>query len=421
MHLLLFIGYSLLIVFGLLKFPFIRNSGIRPVFVVIFFALHVFTGLLHNWIAWRYFPGHGDIWQFYEMSFLYRTRLLTDFSQFMADNSTLTYITHNGIIGIHMLLNILSRDNMTINTLLFSLPIFLGNMALFRVFRGRFSGAPAAALTVVILPSTLFWTACIHREGVLYMLLGLLVYAFDQWLIAPRQHRRSLVYCVLYMTLILYFRFYIILSLLPALFVWLLAERPSLTRRLLPPVLAVLLLAIALNFVFPTLSGRFARAITARQLDFSQLEGNSRLPLPLMTGTWASIFKVLPAGLRNGFFEPLPGSGGKALYLAFAAELILIWTSLFISLIWRRARPAGVQFPRPGRQPFISFCLIFSLSGMLIVGAMVPFAGAIVRYRSVFLPFLFGPALYWLKTFPVVNRLDRWLEKHLLIPTPSIN
>jgi len=309
MHLLLFIGYSLLIIYGLLKIPFIRNSGIRPLFVLLFFALHVVTGILHNWIAWRYFPGHGDIWQFFEMSFLYRSRLVSDFSQFMADNSTLTYITHNGIIGIHMLLNILSRNNLNINTLLFSFPIFLRNIALFRVFRRRFPGAPAAALTVFLLPSTLFWTACIHREGVLFMMLGVLIFSFDRWLASPRQHRRSLFYCILYLLLILYFRFYMILSLLPALFIWLLAERPPLTRRILPPVLAVLTLAIILNFLFPALSGQLARAITARQLAFSQLEGNSRLPLPLMTGTWASIFKVFPRAFCNGFFEPLPGSG----------------------------------------------------------------------------------------------------------------
>jgi len=412
MHLLLFIGYSLLIIYGLLKIPFVRNCGIRPVFVLLFFALHVFTGILHNWIAWRYYPGHGDPWQFYQLSFMYRTRLLSNFSRFIEDNSTLTYITHNGIIGINMLLNIFSRDNLNINTLLFSFPIFVGNIALFRVFRRRFHDASAAALTVFLLPSTLFWTVCIHREGVLYMLLGLLTYAFDRWLTSPRLHRRSLYYCLLCLLLITYFRFYIILSLLPALFIWLLAEKPSLTRRLLPPVAAITILTIILFFLVPALSGRLAQAITARQLEFSQLEGNSRLPLPLMDGTWTSIFRTLPAAFRNGLFEPLPGSGGKALYLAFASELILIWVFIFISLLWRRSHPSG-------RQPFLAFCLFFSLSGLLIIGAMVPFAGAIVRYRSFFLPFLLAPALWWLKKFPLVSRLDSWLENHLLTPKPS--
>lgn len=83
-----------------------------------------------------------------------------------------------------------------------------------------------------------------------------------------------------------------------------------------------------------------------------------------------------------------------------------------MSLLWRRTHPIN-------RQPFAAFCLFFSLSGLLIIGAMVPFAGAIVRYRSFFLPFLLTPALYWLKSFPIIRRLDSWLENHLFTPKPS--
>ncbi|WP_431214704.1 hypothetical protein ACQ86N_08035 [Puia sp. P3] len=407
MHLLLFIGYSLLIIYGLLKIPFVRDCGIRPVFVLLFFALHAATGILHNWIAFRYYPGHGDPWQFYQLSFMYRTRLLSDFSRFMEDNSTLTYITHNGIIGVNMLLNIFSRDNLDINTLLFSFPVFLGNIALFRVFRRRFPDAAAAALTVFLLPSTLFWTVCIHREGVLYMLLGLLTWAFDRWLVSPRLHRRSLYCCLLSLLLILFFRFYIVLSLLPALVIWLLLEKPSLTRRLLTPVAAIAALTILLLVFAPGLSGRLAQAITARQLEFSQLEGNSRLPLPRWTAPGPAFLGSSPQPSAMASSNHLPGSGGKPLYLAFSVELVTIWCLIIISLLWRRKHPSAPQ-------PFLAFCLFFSLSGLLVIGAMVPFAGAIVRYRSFFLPFLLAPALWWLKTFPIIRRLDDLVENHIL-------
>jgi hypothetical protein len=241
----------------------------------------------------------------------------------------------------------------------------------------------------------------------------LLTFSFDRWLVSPRPHRTGSLYsCLLCLLLILFFRFYIILSLLPALFIWLLMEKPSLTRRFLPPVAAIAVLTIILLLIFPPLSGRLARTITARQLEFSQLEGNSRLSLPPMDGTWTSIFRVLPAAFRNGLFEPLPGSGGKPLYLAFAIELVAIWFFFIMSLLWRRKHPSAAQ-------PFLAFCIFFSFSGLLVIGAMVPFAGAIVRYRSFFLPFLLAPALWWLKTFPIILRLNNWLENHLLIPRNS--
>src|SRR5258708_19610554 len=98
MHILLFIGYSLLCVYGIIKIPFIRNSGIRPAWLLLFFSLHVSTGLLHNVIAYRYYPEHGDIWNFYQLTFLYPHRLPPDFSLFLPYNSPLTYFTHTVLI-----------------------------------------------------------------------------------------------------------------------------------------------------------------------------------------------------------------------------------------------------------------------------------------------------------------------------------
>src|SRR5580692_287377 len=122
MHLLLFIGYSLLCGYGIWKIPFFRKSGIRPKWLLLLFAGHVLAGCVHNVIAYRYFPEHGDIWNYFRLSFLYRHRLLSEFPLFLADNSTWTYITHNGIIYIQMLLDCFSFDNMYINTLLFAFP-----------------------------------------------------------------------------------------------------------------------------------------------------------------------------------------------------------------------------------------------------------------------------------------------------------
>src|SRR6202012_3677628 len=176
MHILLFIFYSLLCGYGIWKIPFFRKSGIPPALLLLFFGLHVLTGCLHNWIAYRFYPGHGDIWFFFQYSFLARHRLTSDFAHFLADNSLWTYFSHNALAFIQMFLNVASFDNLYINTLLFSFPVLLGNTTLYRLFRQRFPADPLTAATIFLLPSTLFWTSCIHREGALYMLLGFLLY-----------------------------------------------------------------------------------------------------------------------------------------------------------------------------------------------------------------------------------------------------
>ncbi|HXB32066.1 MAG TPA: hypothetical protein VNV35_01535, partial [Puia sp.] len=218
MHILLLIVYGTLASVAVWRMPFLQKSGIRPGLLWLLFSAHVLTGWLHNWIAYHYFPDHGDIWNYFSLSFLYRHRLLSEFNLFLSDNSTWTYITHNGIVYIQMFLDLLSLDDMNINTLLFSFPVFLGNVALFRVFRRRFADDSVAATTVFWLPSVLFWIACIYREGMLLMLLGFLFYHLD--CLIRRPSRRPLIYTTILFLLIAYFRLAVAIILVPAILLW---------------------------------------------------------------------------------------------------------------------------------------------------------------------------------------------------------
>jgi hypothetical protein len=444
MHILPFIGYSLLFIFysflcgyGILKIPFIRKSGIHPRVLLLFFALHVLTGCLHNIIAWRFYPQHGDIWNDFQLSFMERDRLMSNFSQFLTDNSAWTLFSHNATIFIQIILNLFSFDNLYINTLLFSFPIYLGNVALYRLFRRRFPADPLTAATIFILPSTLFWTSCIHRDGALYALLGAMLYRIDR-------RGKTAFYAGIFFLLIIYLRSAVALTLVPALLGWWLVEAshfgghfhsspaghlrtptrppPSPTRR--PPssarrlILACACAGIAIipALAFPALTDRLLRAFSAHQRLFQVLEGHSRLYLPVMDGTWSGLLHVLPSAIRNGLFEPLPGSGGQLIYLVFSLELMLIWTVVVVGSITAiRSRPFKA-FPIASNA-FPIFCVIFSLTGMLLIGTLVPFAGAIIRYRSIYLPFLLAPFLHSIHRFTPVQRLNARLTR--ILPEPE--
>src|ERR1700743_135018 len=156
MHIILFIFYRLLCWFGILRIPFFRKTGIKPIFLLLFFALHAGTGCLHNVIAWRYYPDHGDIWDSFRRSLETRSVLFSNPHILIALNASWNYFFHHGAFWIQLLLDFFSFNNLYINTLLFSFPVFLGNAALFRFFRDQFPDAPLAALTSFLLPSTLF-------------------------------------------------------------------------------------------------------------------------------------------------------------------------------------------------------------------------------------------------------------------------
>ena len=417
MHIALFILYSIACGYGLIKIPLVRSTGIRPSVLLVLFALHVAVGCLHNLIAWRYYPGHGDIWDDYQWSLVLRKWLFSDPHRFLLFNSKWTYFTHNGVIFIQLLFNFLSGDNLYINTLLFNFFLLLGNAALFQVFRRHFPADPLTALIVFLLPSAVFWTSCIHREGVLYLLLGFFFYQLDR----IRRSRnlpstRSIVFVAILFLLITYFRFTVALLLIPALVIYLLIGQRLSPKRLLIPAAGLAAALLIILLVFPSLADRVINGLSHWQAKFQVLEGHSRLYLPSLDSTWSSLLRVVPYALRNGLFEPLPGSGGQPIYLAFSIELILIWIIALAAMITFRPNPttnpiASQRTPR--RDGFSACCLTFSILGMIFIGAFVPFAGAIVRYRSLFLPFFLAPALHSLRHLPVIRLLNKWLNNKL--------
>jgi len=409
MHVLLLIAYAALCTYGVARLRFVRKSGIRPGPVRVLFLIHVAAGCLHNYIAWRFYPEHGDIWFYFHYSSIEAHRLFADSGLFWQYNAHWDFLAHNSITFIHILLNPLSFNNLYINTLLFSFPVFLGNIALFRVFRQRFPGDPLTAFCVFLLPSTLFWTSCIHREAALYMLLGFLLFNIHR-LTARGFTWKNTIYSLLYFLLLVYFRSIFALTLLPALYCWLVASRRQARRKLL------LGGAIALALILVILPALDLPGIMARrQQEFTRLEGHSRLTLPALDGSWSSLLTTLPAAIRNGWFEPLPGSGGQLIYLAFSLELVLIWSVVLLAILRMNRNRSNPLLLNQDRHlsSFGLFCIAFALPGMLIIGFMIPFAGALIRYRSIYLLFLLAPFLHSLRALPLFQAINDRLSPYL--------
>jgi hypothetical protein len=416
-HIILFIGYALLCVYGILKLPFFRRSDIRPLALVFLFALHVLGGCIHNLVAWRYYPGHGDIWQFFARSLYDRHELMVNFHQFLAENVISDYASHNAVDLIHLLLNLFSFDNLYINTLLFSFPVFMGNLSLYRVFRLRYPDSLLPSACVFLLPSTLFWTSCIHREALLYMLLGFLLPGIHR-LLTRGYDRGEIIRCLLLFLLIAYVRDVVALLLIPAIFCWILAEKPRARRPLLFAAGAIIAVSLLLILAIPgqTIPG----VIAHRQAQFLHLEGHSRLFLPPLDASWRSLLSELPVAILNGWFEPLPGSGGQPIYLVFSIELLVIWICAATSLTLKHSPWRPLQIPPFGPAfPFGLFSLVFALTGMLSIGMIIPFAGSIIRYRSIYLPFLLTPFLCPLCSLRPLRGLDGWLSRRCLRPAPT--
>jgi hypothetical protein len=415
MHIVLFILYALLCCWILIRRPFFKD--LRPGVLIAFFLIRVGVGCLHNLIAYKYYPHHGDLWRFFRDSFATRHDLSMGLSYFWARNSYLVhpvYWPHNVIEWMHIIFNFLSFDNLYINTLFFSFLTIGGHIALFRVFYEKFGRDIYCGISVVLLPSVLFWTSCIHTEGIIYAMLGWLFYRLHQGFRKGWTSGRVL-QAILLAGLIILLRPAFVLGLIPALAIWLAGEMHIRRKTFFIGLGALLLIILGLNFYKPNIINSIPKALSARQQEYQSLEGNSRIALPTLQPTWISLRDILPNALFNGFFQPLPGTGGQKIYLAFSMELMAIGLIIAFCFIIFIVNGARGYYPYPSfdyPRFFAAACLVLAFLGILVIGCVIPFVGAIVRYRSVFLPLLLPPYLATLHDYPAYRRLNNKVVRY---------
>ncbi|TAL48256.1 MAG: hypothetical protein EPN92_03935 [Chitinophagaceae bacterium] len=116
-----------------------------------------------------------------------------------------------------------------------------------------------------------------------------------------------------------------------------------------------------------------------------KLQGNSAIDIKELEPNAISFIKNAPQAIASTTLRPHPGDVKHILSLAAASETNLILLLFLCFLIWRTS---GVKSDQ-----FIWFSLFFSFSFLLTIGYTVNFLGAIVRYRSIVIPFLTVPVV----------------------------
>ena len=116
---------------------------------------------------------------------------------------------------------------------------------------------------------------------------------------------------------------------------------------------------------------------------------------------FADYVKQLPRAVNHAFLRPYIWESGNILYLLPALELVAIFGILAAFLLYG---PARVRF-----MPSLTFGIVVAFTMLLVLGYTVPILGALVRYRSLYIPFLLIPMMAgtdWRKLqFDLKNKL----------------
>lgn len=405
MEYLLFAGYLFLFAWLVTRTGFFKKTGLSNAQLVILFLIKIIAGILYGWIGIYYgqFAYMYDTWGFHYAG-LEETKLLYNhpaeyfsnffhsgyenkFSGFLAaENSWWNDLKSNMFVKILSVFNIFSFGNYYTNVIFYSFISLFGPIAFYRVMNDVFPGKKLQVLLATFLiPSFAYWASGIHKDGLIFLAISLIVYHFYFGLKENVFLLSRIVVIFISFLIILTFRNYLLIILIPALVAWYLSYRHP--KRIIITFFSVYficsLLFFTLGYISPSLD--LPQAVINKQEAFRQLQGNSLIKPADLKPTAFSFLVNVPKALSSTILRPHPGDVKHLLSLAAATETIFLLLLFLCFLIWKTN---GVQ-----SKAFLWFCVFFSFSFLLTIGYTVNFIGAIVRYRSIIIPFLLVPVI----------------------------
>ncbi|MEP6616209.1 MAG: hypothetical protein ABJA57_06495 [Ginsengibacter sp.] len=396
----LFFVYLVFFCWLLTRIKFITTTGLGNKLIIILFLCRIIAGAVNGYIN-LYFYQQTDTLFFhlqgiaeYHLLFHDPRAYLSDLFQnnyqegysriFDSTNSFWNDLRSNLIIKMLSIFNIASGSNYFINQIFYNFLIFIASAAFFKIFSVFF---PAKKNTLIIcvflLPSFLYFTSGLHKDGLIFLGLGIVSFNVMQVLVKGTSLKRYM-YIFAGLLIIFLMRNFVFLLLVPALIAWLMSER---NKKPMQTFIITYFLFASLFFLSGFLNSKLnlLHYVSERQIEFMDLSKNSASAIhvnPLFPN-FRSFLNNLPQAINHTFMRPYITETSNLLYLPASIEILAYQILLFLFLFFGNKNLI--------HQPFLYFTIFFSVSMFVLIGFTIPILGAIVRYRSVFLPLLITP------------------------------
>ncbi|WP_158605189.1 hypothetical protein [Hanamia caeni] len=403
---ILFIIYAVFFCWLITRIRFFRSTGLLPQLLVALFIVRILVMIAGCYVNLYILPvsdtvafhnmgtddfnlllrnGREYFSQIFHNPYVHGySRLFDDYHSFWNNLRTIL------IVKMVSIFDFFSFKDFWINSLFFNFIVFFGCAALYKVFVRVFpqSGIPLI-LCIFLFPSALFFSAMIHRDGLIFLAISMVVYHLYFFKKGGNIFKR-IVIISLFLLLIFCLRNYVFLLLIPALMAWMLAEK--FPKKSLMIFVATYFLGLLFFFLSGLISPKidFPGYVAKRQESFIQIgkQGNSTIKVDTLKPTFGSFIKNAPQAFDLAFLRPYLSKINETAFAPFALEILLIQILLVLLIFFHKKTPEI--------QPIIYFNLFFSISALLIGGYVVPIIGAIVRYRSIYFIFLLIPVVCYI-------------------------
>ncbi len=322
------------------------------------------------------------------------------------------------IVRIAAFFDLLTFSSYSATAVFFAIFSFAGAWAFFITFFKQFPHLHKwIAVSILFIPSVIFWGSGLLKDTITLSALGLLTYAIHRLLIEKQFTVINLLLLLLSAWLIIKVKLYIILCFLPAAFFWVYAKKffstgSSAQRIVLGPILIPLVI-LAAYFAVTKISETDERysfsniAETAKTTAYdirywTGKDAGSGYTLGELDGTFTNMLTLAPKAVNVSLFRPYLWEVRNPLMLLSAIESFLFLV-ITIFLLFR----FPMAFIKAFNDPNILFCFIFSLVFAFGVGVSTFNFGTLARYKIPLLPF------YALGLVLMVNKIKKPKEEEL--------
>lgn len=405
----IFILYFLLLLLLFAKLNFVRKSGLHIQLIIFLFLIKIITGLFATWYS---YTDSGDLLATYQQSLAETTLLKTNPLAFFTSLFKSGYSNYDGFYSTHSywndlryifmikivgILNLLTGNNIYTDVLIFNALVFLGQIAVFRVFMSIY---PQKKWPVIagcfLLPGCLFFLSCINKDSMFFTASAMVLYALYKIPRLKKEYLKPKPLLLLFSGLLLMFiiRNFFLTAALPAIFCYYLCT----SFKVKPVYIFAAVFTLSAAAVFS--SEYIMQLISNRQNEFLTLgSAKSLVAVPVLQPGFKNFLQYLPVSISMVFFRPFVWDSYNAYYLLSGVEMLFFHLLIVMALFYTIKNKKTIN-----PHPLVFYGLFFSITSLIIIGYTIPYLGAVVRYKAAFLPLLITPLLCSLPVEKIVQR-----------------
>jgi hypothetical protein len=286
---IIFCIYLILFCWLVTIIPFFKRSGLSKVILISLFLIKVVAGIAYfQFYSTPANKSTSDTWKFYNSSLAETDLLLTDpitfgksifVSEHKAGNlfsdkqNYWNDLKNDVMVKIMAVINVFTGKNYLANIIFFNFLFFFGLVAFYRLMNEVYNGNKWLMIAAsFLIPSFLFWCSGVHKDGLIFSALGIILWLFHQLLKKQFSVGRSFLF-ILMLLLIFILRNYLVFVLMPALLIgWFLHFYPNKKAVILASAMVIgCLFMFTGKYLHPVLD--IPAFIVSKHYQFKQLQG----------------------------------------------------------------------------------------------------------------------------------------------------